>query len=229
MGFLPNNEVITCSVTDFVGEYQGWTGPKVIKQFDKALGKVLFVDEAYRLSAKSGKGSADFLLEAVGEIVDAMTKPRYAGKMVIILAGYTNEMEDLMRANPGLRSRFPTHVTFPPMEPKSCLLLLKQQLGKVGIDIEIKVPDGNKPPNFDDKWKKIYRILAKLSVTRGWASGRDIETLARTMIAHVFIQVARKCWIRPKRHWGSPRALWISRGNVCGAPEISLPPLFYLF
>lgn len=186
MGFLSSAEVMTCSATDLIGEYQGHTGPKVISQFEAALGKVLFIDEAYRLTAGHGGGSSNFVQEAIGELVDAMTKPRYSGKMIVILAGYTEEMEYLMRSNPGLRSRFPTHVVFPCLQPQQCMQLLRQELSKLAIDIT----GGHCDPIDVEKWKKIYRILAKLSVTKGWANGRDIETLAKRIIAHVFIKAA---------------------------------------
>lgn len=81
MGFLGTAEVVECSATDLIGQYIGQTGPKVQQQFDKALGKVLFIDEAYRL------GQGHFSKEAMGEIVDATTKDKYAKKMIIILAG----------------------------------------------------------------------------------------------------------------------------------------------
>lgn len=188
MGFLATTEVVDCSVTDLVGSWQGHTGPKVINQLEMGLGKVLFIDEAYRL-APGGRetSSVNFKNEAIGEIVDAMTRPRYAGNMVIILAGYTEDMEHLLRSNQGLRSRFPTHVTFPHMEPQSCVLLLKQQLGKLKIGLEI--PSRLQPG--DETWKRIYRVFAKLSVTKGWANGRDIETLAQNIIRHVFMNVGK--------------------------------------
>jgi SpoVK/Ycf46/Vps4 family AAA+-type ATPase len=187
MGFLSANEVITCSATDLIGEWQGHTGPKVIAQFDAAVGKVLFIDEAYRLTAKRSTTSTDFVREATEEIIDAMTQPRYAGNMVVILAGYTDEMEELLRSNPGLRSRFPVRILFPPMDSKQALTHLKNQLAKV--DIGLDVPDNVKPG--DERWKKIHRLLTKLGATRGWASGRDVETLAKTIVGRVFIRAGQ--------------------------------------
>lgn len=184
MGFLSSDEVVNCSVTDLIGEYLGQTGPKVVSCIEKSLGKVLFIDEAYRLTAGRGLGSNDHTMEAVGELVDAMTKPRYAGRMVIILAGYSEEMELLLRSNPGLRSRFPAQVLFPHMEPQDCVQHLKQELSKLKIELAV----GHSTPNDVQKWDKIYRVFAKLSLTRGWANGRDIETLAKSIIAHVFIK-----------------------------------------
>lgn len=184
MGFLSSDEVVVCSVTDMIGQYSGQTGPKVRNLFETSLGKVLFVDEAYRLIPEHG---SRFNHEAVGELVDAMTQPRYAGKMVVILAGYTEDMELLLRSNPGLRSRFPAHVTFPHMEPQHCTLHLKHELSKLNIDIT----DGQAAAGGEEEsWKTAHGILAELTATEGWANGRDIETLAKTIITHVFVKTS---------------------------------------
>ncbi|KAF6799469.1 stage V sporulation protein K [Colletotrichum musicola] len=131
MGFLSTDEVVACSVTDMIGQYKGHTGPKVLGLLDKAIGKVLFIDEAYRL-AHDGES---FQSEAVGELIDAMTKPRYARNMVIVLAGYTGDMERLMGTNPGLMSWFPTHLEFPHLDPDNCLAHFRAQLSRFGIQI----------------------------------------------------------------------------------------------
>ncbi|OJJ82850.1 uncharacterized protein ASPGLDRAFT_509234 [Aspergillus glaucus CBS 516.65] len=86
MGILGSDEVIESSATDLVGQYIGHTGPKTQELLEKALGKVLLVDEAYSLA--DGK----FAKEAMDEIVDCITKPKFAGKLIIILAGYDNDI-----------------------------------------------------------------------------------------------------------------------------------------
>jgi SpoVK/Ycf46/Vps4 family AAA+-type ATPase len=134
MGLLSTDEVIVASVTDLVGKYTGQTGLKVINMLETGLGKVLLIDEAYRLAGDGSNISpSTFHREAVGELVNAMTKPRYAGNMIIILAGYTMEMEFLLRNNQGLRSRIPTHIMLPSMDSKFCLLHLKQEIRKLKI------------------------------------------------------------------------------------------------
>lgn len=106
MGFLATAEVVECSVKDMVGEYVGHTGPKTQKLIESALGKVLFIDEAYRL------GEDRFAREAADELVDCITKPRFLNKQVIILAGYDNQINEMLDANPGLSSRFAESVNF---------------------------------------------------------------------------------------------------------------------
>lgn len=82
------------------------------------MGKVLFIDEAYRL-AEGG-----YATEAMDELVDCMTKPKFAQKLAIILAGYDRDIDRLMSMNPGLTSRFPESVIFKHMAPETCLELL---------------------------------------------------------------------------------------------------------
>lgn len=113
MGFLSTSEVIECSATHLIGQYVGHTGSKVINLLEKALGKVLFIDKAYRLGSRSGEQTGSFIDEAVGELVDCMAKSRYFRKMIIVLAVYDCEMDALMRVNSGLRGRFPTEIFFP--------------------------------------------------------------------------------------------------------------------
>lgn len=184
MGLISSSEVITCSVSDMIGEYVGHTGPKIINQFELGLGKVLFIDEAYRLAASDGRADS-FHQEAVAEIVDAMTKPRYMSHMVVILAGYDENMEQLLRSNHGLRSRFPTHVTFPSLTPEHCYQLLKEQLAKY----EINWPSILDLPTSEER-QEIDEALLQLSSTKNWANGRDIETLARNLMKGVFAKVA---------------------------------------
>lgn len=182
MGLLSSDDVHACSVTDIIGQYVGQTGPKVIGQFERGLGKVLFIDEAYRLTG--GDRCDGFAKEAVGEIVDAMTKPRYMGNMVVILAGYGDEMEKLLQTNPGLRSRFPTHIEFPHMRPAHCLDHLAYTLSKMSISVQRDVCNGS----YDSGREQILEIFTKLIATKGWANGRDVETLAQRIIGHVFVK-----------------------------------------
>ncbi|EXA44124.1 hypothetical protein FOVG_05627 [Fusarium oxysporum f. sp. pisi HDV247] len=172
MGFLSSDEVVTCSVTNLIGEFSGHTGPKVINQFELGLVKVLFIDEAYRLIGDS------FHKEAIGELVDVMTKPRYAHNMVVILAGYSDEMEELLMVNPGLRIRFPTVLEFPQMAPEECLKLLEKLLSKLNISLSISTTGEHKAAVLD--------VLKQLIDSKGWASGRDVKTLSQAITELVF-------------------------------------------
>ena len=92
---------------DLVGEYIGHTAQKTKELVKKALGGIIFIDEAYTLAQG---GEKDFGREAVATLVKAMEDNR--DNLIVILAGYSTEMERFLRSNPGLRSRFPIHIHF---------------------------------------------------------------------------------------------------------------------
>jgi len=106
IGILSENKVIEASRQDLVGEYIGHTAPKTQKIFENALGGILFVDEAYSLF-KSGN---DFGKEAVETLLKLMEDNRE--KIVVIIAGYPKEMDELLSSNPGLKSRFSKFLHF---------------------------------------------------------------------------------------------------------------------
>jgi SpoVK/Ycf46/Vps4 family AAA+-type ATPase len=107
-GILKRGHLITSSRSDFVAGYVGQTAIKTKKKIREALGGVLFIDEAYSLLSQSG---SDFGKEMIDTLVDEMTK--HNENLVVILAGYPNEMEMLLESNPGLRSRFKKFFAFP--------------------------------------------------------------------------------------------------------------------
>lgn len=185
MGLISNGEVITCSVSDIVGRYVGHTGPLVVSQFELGLGKVLFIDEAYRL-AEDDHHNNSFGKEAIGEIVGCMTNPRYAGNMVVILAGYSGDMERLLQSNQGLRSRFATHIVFPNLTPDQCFSLMQRELGKLGIEMPVGL---GKPA--DVSRKLVTQNFLLLSRAKGWANARDVKALANRVIEKVFIKAAK--------------------------------------
>lgn len=101
IGYLKRGHLIVTSRADFVAGYVGQTAAKTKKKIREALGGVLFIDEAYSLLSKS---PGDFGKEAIDTLVDEMTK--HNENLVVILAGYPNEMTQLLESNPGLQSRF---------------------------------------------------------------------------------------------------------------------------
>lgn len=108
LGVLKRGDVfVECTRSDLVGKYQGHTAEKVKKVVESALGGVLFIDEAYSLV----QGENDsFGLEAVNELVAEMENKRQ--NLVVILAGYTDDIDEFLKNNPGLRSRVPKDLFF---------------------------------------------------------------------------------------------------------------------
>ncbi|KAH8587115.1 P-loop containing nucleoside triphosphate hydrolase protein [Bisporella sp. PMI_857] len=177
MGFLSEAEVIECSVTDLIGSYVGQTGPKTVNALEKGLGKVLFIDEAYRLAE-----SSSFATEAVSELVDQLTKPKFLGKIIVILAGYEDEMNALLSVNPGLASRFSEELKFTLLTPAGCLEVLNTKLGLA----DITFPTAEEKTSSD--FSKLERAMKDLSETKGWGNARDVETLSKTISGRVFVE-----------------------------------------
>ena len=108
IGALKGGQLIEVGRGDLVGRYTGHTAPLTNSVIESALGGVLFIDEAYSLY----RGEQDsFGLEAIDTLVKGMEDHR--DELVVILAGYTKEMETFLTANSGLASRFPNKIEFP--------------------------------------------------------------------------------------------------------------------
>lgn len=107
IGLLNRGHLVEVERADLVGEYIGHTAQKTREMIKRSLGGIMFVDEAYTLSQG---GEKDFGQEAIATMVKAMED--YRDNLIVVLAGYSVEMNQFLRSNPGLRSRFPIHITF---------------------------------------------------------------------------------------------------------------------
>ena len=107
LGILPSEEVIETNRSQLVGSFVGQTEENVRMIVEKAVGGVLFIDEAYSLK-REGQSGNDYGQTAIDTLVSLMTSKEYGGKFSVILAGYPEEMRRFLDSNPGLSSRFPT-------------------------------------------------------------------------------------------------------------------------
>lgn len=108
LGVLNKGQLIETDRSGLVGEYVGQTAPKTNAIIDSALDGVLFIDEAYSLVQG---GQNDYGMEAISTLLKRMEDDR--NRLVVILAGYSKEMEDFINANSGLQSRFNRYIMFP--------------------------------------------------------------------------------------------------------------------
>lgn len=119
-GILKRGHLIIASRADFVAGYVGQTAGKTKKKIREALGGVLFIDEAYSLLSQT---TGDYGKEVVDTLVDEMTK--HNENLVIVLAGYPNEMNQLLESNPGLRSRFKKFFLFPDYSAEELVAIIE--------------------------------------------------------------------------------------------------------
>jgi SpoVK/Ycf46/Vps4 family AAA+-type ATPase len=132
LGVLARGHFIEASRADLVGQYLGQTTQKTTATFDEARGGVLFIDEVYTLSRQFG-ANADFGQEAIDTLVKLMEDHR--DEVVVIVAGYTDEMDGFLAANPGLASRFSRTVTFAPYGPDELVDIFARIAKSSGFDV----------------------------------------------------------------------------------------------
>ncbi|MFI6892863.1 AAA family ATPase [Streptomyces sp. NPDC050256] len=130
LGLLSSGHVIEAQRVDLVGQHLGSTAIKTSKVIDSALNGVLFIDEAYALSNSGYSGGDAFGDEALQVLLKRAEDDR--DRLVVVLAGYREEMAGLLAANPGLVSRFTTRVDFPSYSAQELVLIARAVLASQG-------------------------------------------------------------------------------------------------
>ena len=128
LGYLRRGHLVSVTRDDLVGEYIGHTAPKTKEVVKRAMGGVLFIDEAYYLYKVENE--RDYGSEAIEILLQVMENNR--DDLVVILAGYADKMDKFFSANPGMQSRIAHHITFPDYtvgELEQIAVLMSGQLG----------------------------------------------------------------------------------------------------
>jgi replication-associated recombination protein RarA len=154
MGVLATKKLVETSGLDLTGEYLGQTKKKVTEKLGEAKGGLLFIDEAYEL----GKGK--YGEEAMTTLVAAMTDPSYQN-MVIIIAGYPKDMDQMLDRNVGLKSRFTRFIDFPDLEAQDAVVFLSEKAEAENFEVEAEAVES---------LQKTFVELKKLS---NFGNGRD--------------------------------------------------------
>ena len=174
MDILPTSRVIEASRATLVGKYMGET-PKIVNSMcDKAMGGILFIDEAYTLS----DGGDMYGKEAIDTLMKRMEYDR--GKFVVIAAGYKDKMEEFMMMNAGLASRFTHKLHIDDYDPDELLAIYKHMAQKEQYqftpEAELKALD------------KIYKMV--LAKTESWGNAREMRNLLDSTIQHLSERVS---------------------------------------
>jgi len=130
LGLLEKGHLVEVDRSSLVAGYQGQTAQKTEDVIKKALGGTLFIDEAYTLS----RGSNDFGQEAIDTLLKRMED--YSDQLVVIVAGYPNEMRNFLDSNPGLQSRFTNFFMFEDYTPNEMINITKVLADKSGYKLD---------------------------------------------------------------------------------------------
>ena len=135
LGILKKGHLVETDRSGLVAEYVGQTAVKTNKIIDSALDGILFIDEAYSLV---GGGNSDYGKEAIATLLKRMEDDR--DRLIVILAGYTDDMEHFISTNPGLQSRFNRYIEFPDYSAEELFLIF----GASAEKYEYKLTEGAK-------------------------------------------------------------------------------------
>ena len=124
LGYVREGHLVSVTRDDLVGQYIGHTAPKTKEVLKKAMGGVLFIDEAYYLYKPENE--RDYGAESIEILLQVMENNR--DDLVVILAGYKDRMDKFFHSNPGIRSRIAHHIDFPDYQPSELLAIAKLML-----------------------------------------------------------------------------------------------------
>lgn len=174
LGIVERGHLVETDRADLVAGYVGQTAPLVTKAFDAAEGGMLLIDEAYTL-ARGGEN--DFGREAIDMIVKEMEDRR--DRVALVVAGYPDEMETFINANPGLRSRFPTTIEFPDYTTEEIMAIFDQIAGKHRYHLD----EGGRA--------RLREILDATPRTKGFGNGRLARNLFEAAVARQASRLAK--------------------------------------
>lgn len=137
LGYVREGHVVAVTRDDLVGQYIGHTAPKTREVLKKAMGGVLFIDEAYYLYKPENE--RDYGAESIEILLQVMENQRE--DLVVILAGYKDRMDKFFQSNPGMSSRIAHHIDFPDYSPEELLEIAKLMM--TGLNYRFS-PDGEK-------------------------------------------------------------------------------------
>ena len=169
--YVKQNKLIEVSSKDLVAEYVGQTAPKTMAVIEKAMGGVLFIDEAYSLASGGiGQGSS-YNEEAIATLIQAMEN--YRDDFVVIFAGYTKEMQRFLDSNSGIVSRIGYTLEFDDYTEDELIEIFKQMIEKAGFMVT------------NDALDKAREIIREYKDTKNFGNARFVRNLyEKSVIKH---------------------------------------------
>ncbi len=137
LGYIRRGHLVSVTRDDLVGQYIGHTAPKTKEILKKAMGGVLFIDEAYYLYR--AENERDYGQEAIEILLQGMENQR--DDIVVILAGYSDRMEKFFASNPGFRSRIAHHIDFPDYSDAELMAIGDLQLAQMNYQLSAEARD----------------------------------------------------------------------------------------
>lgn len=176
VGLLPSDNLVETDRSGLVGEYIGHSEKKTRDVVDSADGGVLFIDEAYALADHYGPDRKGFGAEATDVIVKLMEDRR--DRLVVIVAGYSEPMQQFLSINPGLRSRIPALVEFPDYADEELVTIAERiaERRSLMLDPEAKA--------------KIRAVMATERSVEGFGNAREVENLLDTAQRNIVARVS---------------------------------------
>jgi SpoVK/Ycf46/Vps4 family AAA+-type ATPase len=172
LGLLPKGTLTEVDRSGLVANYVGQTGPKVNAVVDGALGGVLFIDEAYSLLGDQ------FGTEAITTLLKRMDDDR--GKFIVITAGYSQEMDEFLDSNPGLRSRFSKMIDFADYDPDELSAIFSTMVAAKGMKLE---------PAAESRAADLLRDVY-VTRDRSFANGRTVRNIFEKTIQNQATRIA---------------------------------------
>ncbi|MFH8982044.1 right-handed parallel beta-helix repeat-containing protein, partial [Streptomyces varsoviensis] len=170
LGILRQGHIVEVSRSGLVAQIIGGTAIKTAEVFEKALGGVLFIDEAYTLTNQSGGSGPDFGQEAVETLMKLMEDHR--DEIVVIVAGYSEQMEQFLESNPGMASRFSRTVEFPNYEVDELVTIVQGLCAKHYYELE------------DSGLEALTRYFVDIPKGPTFGNGRVARSIFETMISN---------------------------------------------
>lgn len=168
--YIKQNKLIEVSSKDLVAEYVGQTAPKTNAVIQKALGGVLFIDEAYSLASGQGQGNG-YNEEAIATLIQAMENHR--DNLVVIFAGYTKEMQSFLNTNSGIVSRIGYTLEFEDYTTEELIKIFEQMTSKSGFIVEKAAIE------------KLEKIIDEYKDTKNFGNARFVRNVyEKTIIKH---------------------------------------------